>query len=99
MKQPSKCVVENQAKALDKIHQALATKPEGLTARQLADECELGIGYVEQILKSSEICIRRKQRGSDLWIADWSEVDENFRPSGVTVIKRPGRPRVLKNRI
>lgn len=95
-KHPPTYAIDNEERALDSMHKALEDHPEGLTARALADATGLGIGYVEGLLDASTLVIRRKAKGSDLWIADWSEVEENFRPSGISIVSRRGRPRTLK---
>lgn len=89
MRPPSTVAIKLEHEALDKIHTALE-RPEnrrGLTARQLADQTGLAIGYVQRTLNASEIVLRRRVQNSRLWWADWRDVEPAYRPK-----RHQGRP-------
>lgn len=97
MKHPSDFAIDQEEAALDKIHAALAAGPKcGLMARQIAHDAGLSIGRVREILAKSE-CILRRVRGSMRWIADWTELPEEYRPhrvmtAGAKVAARSHKP-------
>ena len=66
--------------ALDRIHVALSTHPQGMLVGAIADATGLGHGYVKALLEKSD-CVLKKRAGSYKWLADWSDLPENFRPA------------------
>lgn len=88
---------EAEHRALDLIHAALRQYPAGLPKRRLADLTGLAVGYVGQVLRSSECVLRRRKLRPRCWWADWTDLDAGFRPrgrprkDGIELAPLPGR--------
>jgi hypothetical protein len=83
-------VIEAEARALDLIHELLSrsANKRGLPARAIATQTGLAIGYVNRLLKSSKLVLKRRPRHPHLWFADWNDISTEWRP-----VRRAGRPR------
>lgn len=67
--------------ALDLIHALLGLPrfQNGIQAHRIARYTGLGIGYVQNLLKSSTLVIKRAPLHPRLWLLDWSDVEPQYR--------------------
>lgn len=69
-----------EEESLDKIHAVLGQHPDGLKLTELAGLTGIGRGYLEHLLKNSQVVLKLLP-GTYRWVADWNDVPPDYRPA------------------
>lgn len=74
--------IDAEERALDLITALLSqTKHKrGLTAREIADQTGLAVGYVNDLLKASKLVLRRRPHHPNHWYLNWDDLSSDDKP-------------------
>lgn len=80
MRTPSDAAIDAEVDALDAIHKVLdlPKNKRGLLVSQIAEQTDLAIGRVKDVLAKSEIVLRRRKQHPNLWYNNWAELEPGY---------------------